>query len=175
MNVNKYILILFIYFQVLPNSFSQKIKVGNRMPNFELMDQHGEYFNSSDYIGKQPMIVFFYTKDESEISTREVVAFNKQIKKIKELNAVVVGINPASVVYHRRFVIKLDLKFPVLFDRNSDTQKKFKVPNIKGTKNPQRYTFVIDKNGFIQRIFHYDTNAEIHVIESIKALEVLNN
>jgi len=168
-------LILFSCFLALSNVFSQKIKIGNRMPNFELMDQHGEYFNSSDYIGKQPMIIFFYTKDESEISTREVVAFNKQIEKIKKLNAVVVGINPASIVYHRRFVIKLELKYPILFDRNNDIQKKFEVPNVKKTKNPQQYTFVIDKKGFIQLILHNDTNAEIHVIESIKALEALNN
>jgi peroxiredoxin Q/BCP len=155
------------------NSFSQKIKVGSRMPQFELMDQFGEYFNSLDYLNKQPLVVFFYTEDEAPTCTREVLEFNNKFEQFKELNAVVVGINPASIVYHRKFVIKLELKYPILFDRNSDTQKKFKVPNVKGTKNPQRYTFIVDKKGVVQKIFHSDNNAEIHIIESLKTLKDL--
>ncbi len=167
------ILGLLFSFTVFINSFSQKIKVGSRMPQFELMDQYGEYFNSLDYLNKQPLVVFFYTKDETPICTREVLEFNNKFDQFKEFNAVVVGINPASIVYHRKFVIKLELKYPILFDRNSDTQKRFRVPNVKGTKNPQRYTFVIDKKGIIQKIFHSNNNAEIHIIESLKTLEDL--
>ena len=165
--------LIFILFFLLTNSYAQKIKVGSRMPHFELMDQHSEYFNSKDYINKQPMVVFFYTKDEHEICTREIIAFNKNISKFKDLNAVVVGINPASIISHRRFVIKLQLDFPILYDRNSNVQKYFRVPNVKKTENPQRYTFVVDKKGIIQKVFHYDTNAEIHIIESLKTLEAL--
>ena len=171
--LERLMLTLLFFLTVFTNSFAQKIKVGSRMPQFELIDQFGEYFNSLDYLNKQPMVVFFYTKDEAPICTREVLEFNNNIAKFKEFNAVVVGINPASVVYHRKFVIKLELEYSILFDRNSDTQKKFKVPNVKGTKNPQRYTFVIDKKGIIQKIFHSDDNAEIHIIESLKTLENL--
>jgi len=165
--------ITFVVFLFLTNSYSQKLKVGSRMPSFELINQDGDYFNSLDYLNKKNIIVFFYTEDESTICTREVIEFNNNIKKFTELNAIVVGINPASLVSHRKFVIKLELKYQILYDRNNDAQKKFKVPNVKRTKNPQRYTFVIDKSGIIQKIFHYDDNAEIHIIESLKTLEDL--
>ena len=65
------------------------------------------------------------------------------------------------------------MAYQILYDRNGEVQKKFKVPNIKKTKLPQRYTFVIDKNGIIQKIFHMDDNAEIHIIESLKTLQDL--
>ena len=171
--LERFILTLLLSFIMTINSFSQKIKVGSRMPQFELIDQYGEYFNSLDYINKQPMVVFFYTKDDSPTCTREVLAFKNKFDEFKELNTIVVGINPASIVYHRKFVIKLDLKYSVLFDRNSEVQKKFKVPNVKGTKNPQRYTFIVDKKGIIQKIYHSDDNAETHIIESLKTLENL--
>jgi len=171
--LERLILTLLFSFILITNSYSQKIKVGSRMPQFELMDQFGEYFNSRDYLNKQPMVVFFYTEDESPTCTREVMEFNSKKDKFKELNTVVVGLNPASIVYHRKFVIKLELAYQILFDRNNDIQKKFKVPNVKGTKNPQRYTFVVNKKGIIQKIFHSDNNAEIHIIESLKTLEGL--
>ena len=153
------------------NLFSQKLKVGSKMPSFELMDQYGEYFNSNDYLNKQSLVVFFYTKDKSPICTREVLEFNKSIEKFKNQNAVVVGINSGSFVTHREFVVKYQLKYPILYDRNGEVQKAFNVPNIKRTKNPQRYTFVVNKKGFIQKIFHMDDNAEIHIIESLKILD----
>lgn len=153
--------------------FGQRLKIGDRMPSFELMDQHSDYFNSDDYLNKKNLIVFFYTEDSEAISTREVIAFNEALAQFKALNTVVVAINPASIVYHRKFVIKLNINYPVLFDRNSDIQKRFKVPFYKKTKNPERYTFVIDKKGIIQRIFHNDDNAEIHVYEALNMAKLL--
>ncbi len=171
LHLNKKWLSLFFMLILFNYNYSQRMKVGSRMPQFELLDQHGEYFNSLNFLNKKPLVVFFYTEDESPMCTREVLAFNAKMEKINELGAKVVGINPASVVYHRKFVIKLELAYPILFDRNNTVQKKFKVPNVKGTKKPQRYTFVVDKKGIIQKIFHMDDNAEIHVIEALKTLE----
>lgn len=166
-----YILILSFIFNT--SLFSQKIKIGGFMPHFELMDQHSEYFNSKDYIDNKAMVVFFYTKNNSPTCTRQVLSFNNRIQEFKDLNAVVVGINPASVIYHRKFVIKLNIEFPVLFDRNSFIQKKFKVPNIKKTKTPQRYTFIVDKNGIIKNIIRDNENADLHIIEALKTLKNL--
>ncbi len=171
LTINYFITLLLLLFCTF--SFSQKVRVGDRMPQFELLDQFGEYFDTLDYINKQPMVVFFYTEDEAEICTREVIAFNKSIQEFKDLNAIVVGINPASVIFHRRFVIKLQLEYPILFDRNSEVQKMFRVPNYKKTKKPERFTFIIDKQGIIQKVFHNNDNAEIHIIESLKTLNNL--
>ncbi len=153
------------------SSYAQKIKVGSKMPNFELMDQYSEYFETLDYKGKKALVIFFYIEDGSPTCTREIIAFNEKLEDIKKLNAVVVGINPASIIEHRRFVIKLGIKYPILFDRNNDVQKMFRVSNFEKTKLPERVTFVVDKEGVIRKIFHSDFNAEIHVIEALKTLE----
>ncbi len=170
-NNNIFLFILWILFT--QSVSAQKIKIGSKMPNFELMDQYSEYFETLDYKGKKALIIFFYIEDGSPICTREVIAFNEKLEDIKKLDAMVVGINPASILDHRRFVIKLGIKYPILFDRNNDVQKMFRVSNYKKTKSPQRVTFVVDKEGVIRKIFHSDDNAEIHVIEALKTLEDL--
>lgn len=155
--------------------FSQKTnKSGKKIQNIELMDQYSDYFNSADYLGKKAIVAFFYTEDNAEICTRQILAFNENIEEFNKLDAIVVGINPESLLSHRDFVIKLQIKYPILFDRNNEVQKQFKVPNVRGTKNPQRYTFIIDKKGIIKRIIINNSNTKIHIIQALQTLEVLN-
>jgi len=172
MKIKLYLVFTFLAFFII-NSYSQQITVGTRMPQFELMDQHGEYFNSLDYINKQPMVVFFYTEDASPICTKEVLTFNENLEEFEKLGAVVIGINPATIISHRKFVVKLQIKYPILFDRNNQIQKNFRIPNVKKTKLPQRFTFIMDKKGIIQKIVHRDDNAEVHIIEALKFLKDL--
>ena len=46
------------------------LKVGDRIPHFELLNQHGELFNSETVLGVKPLVVYFYPKDETPGCTR---------------------------------------------------------------------------------------------------------
>ena len=41
------------------------LKVGDRIPHFELLNQHGELFKSETVLGVKPLVVYFYPKDET--------------------------------------------------------------------------------------------------------------
>lgn len=45
----------------------KNLGVGDAMPAFTLTDQDGKVFNSTDYVGKSYLVVYFYPKDESMV------------------------------------------------------------------------------------------------------------
>ena len=44
--------------------FTDMIKIGDRMPEFEVLDQDGNRISSKDLIGKKT-IIYFYPKDNT--------------------------------------------------------------------------------------------------------------
>lgn len=148
------------------------LKIGDQIPEFYLLDQYGREFNSLDYVGKQPLVIFFYTEDDSETCTKQICLFRDNYPKFKNLNAKIIGINPGYLYYHTLFANKNKIPYTILADKNNYVQKKFGVPNVKRTSNPKRYTFIIDNKGIIRHIYHNKKNVESHIEI---ALRTLNN
>jgi len=167
--IKNYICLISILF--LWNGYCQqtKLKIGDRIPEFELYDQYARTFNSLDHIGKQPLVIFFYPEDESKLCTKQFIIVKNSMESFKKYNAVVVGINSESIVNHKRFVINNELPFFLLFDRNNEVQELFGVPYLKA-KKPKRYTFVIDKNGIIIDVFYNKKDVQYHVNQALISL-----
>ena len=51
------------------------LKEGDALPAFTLKDQDGRIFNSTDFVGKEILVIYFYPKDESMVCTKEACAF----------------------------------------------------------------------------------------------------
>jgi len=159
------------------NSFSQKtkLKIGDKIPFFELFNQYGNTFSSYDNINKKFQVIYFYPEDESVLCTKQFCEIRDNIKTFEKYNAVVIGINSESIVNHRRFVLKNKIPVSLLFDRNNTVQKMFGVPNQRNSKKPKRFTFIINKKGVITNIFYNKKNTQYHINQSFIALNNLNN
>ena len=143
------------------------LKVGQKAPDFTVMDDQGEKVKLADLKGKK-VVLYFYPKDDTPGCTKEACAFRDGIDKIKKRGAVVLGVSADSVDSHKKFKSKFDLNFPLL----ADSEKKmieaygvWKEKSMYGKKymGIERTTFVIDENGKISHIFpkvkvdqHYD-------------------
>ena len=143
------------------------LKVGQKAPDFTVMDDKGEKVKLADLKGKK-VVLYFYPKDDTPGCTKEACAFRDGIDRIKKSGAVVLGVSADSVESHKKFKNKFDLNFPLL----ADTEKKiieaygvWKEKSMYGKKymGIERTTFVIDENGKIAHIFpkvkvdqHYD-------------------
>ena len=69
----------------------------------------------SDFLGKK-IILYFYPKDNTPGCTKQACAFAANLKKFKEIDAVVIGISKDSVASHVKFAAKYDLPFILLSD-----------------------------------------------------------
>lgn len=144
------------------------LKVGDTLPSFTAKDANGDVFDSQDFSGKQPLVIYFYPKDDTPGCTVQACSFRDHYQEFKNLGAEVIGISSDSVQSHVRFKSRFNLPFILLSDNDKKLRKLFGVAN-NFLVLPGRETFVVDANGTILMIFN-SMSAKIHIT---KALEIL--
>ena len=143
------------------------LKVGDKAPVFTLQDRTGENVSLSDFWGKK-VVIYFYPKDNTPGCTRQACAFAQHFDKFKEKNISVIGISKDSVESHIKFANKYSLPFLLLSDPNREAIEAYGVWKEKKlygkvSMGVLRTTFIIDENGYIEKIMPNvkpDTNAE---------------
>ncbi len=92
------------------------LKVGDELPNFVAIDTNGVAFDSSKLIGNQPVVIYFYPKDNTPGCTAQACSFRDNYQIFKDLGAEVIGISADSVTSHVKFKSKYQLPFILLSD-----------------------------------------------------------
>lgn len=129
------------------------VQIGHKIPNFSAKDSNGNDFNSDAIIGKKPVVIYFYPKDDTPGCTAQACSFRDQYQDFKDLGAEVIGISSDDRASHEKFIQKYNLPFILLSDSDKKIRNLFGVkPNLFGLL-PGRVTFVADQNGIIQLIF----------------------
>ncbi|MFY8180975.1 MAG: peroxiredoxin [Flavobacterium sp.] len=149
------------------------LKIGDKLPSFSAKDTNGNIFNSQDYIGKQPLVIYFYPKDDTPGCTAQACSFRDNYQEFKDLGAEVIGISSDTVTSHLKFKSKFNLPFILLSDNDKKLRKLFGVQNSLFII-PGRETFVIDKQGLVVMVFN-SMSSEIHITKALKVLKKLTN
>jgi len=152
---------------------TDRIRVGDRAPDFELMSQKGEMVRLGNFLGKKAVVLYFYPKDETPGCTKEACAFRDSYEVFKDAGAEVIGISSDTEESHSIFSLKYSLPFALLSDENGKVRREFGVPSSMGLL-PGRVTYVIDKDGIVRNIFSSQTDIEGHINEALKVLKGLN-
>ena len=142
---------------------------GSKVPEFSLQDQDGNWFHSKDYLGKRPMVLFFYPKDNTPGCTAEACAFRDAYETFTEQGILVAGISSDSVKSHQKFAKRFRLPFLLLEDKGNQVRKMFGIRNSVFNLLPGRETFVVDKSGKIAMAFN-SVNALKHVPKALQAV-----
>lgn len=145
------------------------LKIGDRVPEFTLKNQKGEDFYSAHFIGRKPMVIYFYPKDNTPGCTKEACAFRDSYEDFTALGAEVIGVSSDTEKSHRRFAEKNNLPFTLLADKGNKVRKMFKVESNLWVL-PGRETYVVDTSGEIILVFN-SINANLHMKKALKALK----
>ncbi|RFP52025.1 MAG: peroxiredoxin [Limnothrix sp. CACIAM 69d] len=148
------------------------IQVGDRAPDFSLPTQTGETVTLSQFVGKQPVVLYFYPKDDTPGCTIEACAFRDSYEAFQGAGAAVIGVSSDSVDSHKTFAEKYSLPFALVSDRDGALRKAYGVPNTLFVV-PGRVTYVIDKAGIVRHQFNDLLNAKGHVTEALKIVQGL--
>lgn len=151
----------------------KKLEIGDKLPDFKLQDQNGQFFDSRSLLGKKNLVLFFYPKDDTPGCTKEACSFRDQFEVFKEVDAEVIGISGQSVESHKQFAKKHRLTYPLLTDTGNKLRKQFGVPTNLFGLLPGRVTYITNKNGEIIHIFNSQMQAEKHVDEALRILKSL--
>ncbi|TDP59251.1 peroxiredoxin [Flavobacterium dankookense] len=145
------------------------LKIGDKLPNFKAKDTNGNLFDSQDYIGKQPLVIYFYPKDETKVCTEQACSFRDNYEEFKELGAEIIGISADTVQSHINFKKKFNLPFILLSDYDKKLRKLFQVEN-DFLFIPGRQTFVANKEGEIVLVFN-SMSGKIHIEKALKIVQ----
>jgi thioredoxin-dependent peroxiredoxin len=148
---------------------TKKVDVGSVAPDFTLSSQSGTLVSLKDFLGKRPVVLFFYPKDDTPGCTRQACAIRDEFEEFAKLDAEVIGISSDSVASHERFAERHDLPFTLLSDEGGRVRRLYGVPNAFGLF-PGRVTYVIDEEGVVRHVFSSQLGVTRHVEEALKAL-----
>ncbi|MGL2966805.1 peroxiredoxin [Flavobacterium sp. XGLA_31] len=148
------------------------LQVGETIPVFSAIDNHGDLFESTTVIGKKPVVIYFYPKDDTRVCTEQACAFRDQYEDFKALGAEVIGISSDSLQSHIKFVTKYQLPFILLSDFDKKIRRAFGVPNDLLGLIPGRATYVVDKKGVVQMVFD-STSGKIHIEKALEMLKTM--
>jgi peroxiredoxin Q/BCP len=129
------------------------LQIGDKIPSFSAKDNKGVTFNSLDFIGKKPVVFYFYPKDNTPGCTAQACSFRDKYEDFKDLGAEVIGISSDSIASHEKFITQYNLPFILLSDANKKIRNLFGVKTNLFGLLPGRVTYVADKEGIIQLIF----------------------
>lgn len=149
---------------------------GSKAPDFTLPADDGSKVKLSALRG-QPVVLYFYPKDDTPGCTREACAFRDQHQTLAGLGAKVFGISADSVDSHVKFRDKFQLNFPLLADADHKVAEKYgawREKNMYGKKSLgiQRSTYLIDADGKIVKVWKR-VNVDGHDEQVLTALKAL--
>jgi peroxiredoxin Q/BCP len=142
-------------------------------PNFTLPSQSGKVVSLRDFLGKKPVILYFYPKDDTPGCTKEACAFRERYEDFRGLNAEIIGISSDSVESHRSFAAEHELPFTLLSDGGGKVRKLYGASSTFGLF-PGRVTYVLDEEGVVRHIFSSQLGVEKHVEEALEALRSMS-
>ena len=129
------------------------IAEGQPAPDFELASDAGETVSLSGLRG-QPVVLYFYPKDDTPGCTREACAFRDGFARFQQAGLTVLGCSVDSSDAHRAFIKKYKLPFPLLLDPDRKIAKAYGAANgIPILGLDRRITYVIDENGKIAKVY----------------------
>ncbi|GJQ57949.1 MAG: peroxiredoxin [Candidatus Scalindua sp. AMX11] len=134
------------------------LEVGAKAPEIRLQNQDGNEVTLNGYAEKWK-VLYFYPKDNTSGCTKEACDFTESIKEFEDLDAVVLGVSPDSILSHRNFIEKQKLDIDLLSDPD---KKMLKAYGAWGTKKNYgkeyegviRSTFIISPKNKISKIWH---------------------
>ncbi|WP_310554537.1 peroxiredoxin [Flavobacterium sp.] len=148
------------------------LKVGDIIPNFVSNDGNGNIFDVANYVGKKPLVIYFYPMDNTPGCTAQACSFRDQYQDFTDLGAEVIGISSDSEKSHEKFASKYKLPFILLSDNDKKIRKLFGVSAGLFGLMPGRVTYVADKNGKIVLIFD-SMMATKHIPKALEAIKKL--
>ncbi len=152
------------------------LDIGSKAPDFTLPTNGGGKIKLSALKG-QPVVVYFYPKDDTSGCTAEACSFTENIAAFNKVKATIIGISKDSVASHDKFVEKYGLKFPLASDEDGKVCEKYGTwveNSMYGRKymGIDRSTFVIDADGKIAAMWR-KVKVPGHTEDVIDALKAL--
>src|SRR5262245_31784078 len=149
-------------------------RIGQEMPHFQLGSVTGETVDSRTLLGRGPLVIYFYPKDDTPGCRIEACAFRDEYQDFVAAGASVVGISPDTAESHQEFARRRGLPFLLLSDPERRVFRLYGVADFLGLF-PGRETFVMDPAGIVRHHVKSALRPRRHVREALAAARAVGS
>jgi peroxiredoxin Q/BCP len=133
------------------------MNIGDKAPEILGKDENGREIKLSDFAGKK-LVLYFYPKDSTSGCTAEACSLRDNYGELRKQGYAVVGVSTQDEASHQKFIQKNNLPFPLIADTDMQLVKLFGVWGEKSMYGRKymgtfRTTFIINEEGFVEKIF----------------------
>ncbi|WP_025851635.1 peroxiredoxin [Paenibacillus ehimensis] len=126
------------------------LAIGTKAPAFTAESTQGT-IRLADHLGKRPIVLIFYPKDNTPICTKQLCAVRDSKAQYADYDALVLGVNPGSLEEHRHFSQKFGYDFPLVTDTGDAIRRQYDVgQTLFGLLGQQRVVYVIGRDGTVR-------------------------
>lgn len=123
------------------------MEIGDKAPDFNLLNQKHERIELGKLLKKGPVLLVFYPKDNTPVCSTQLKDYGDHYEEIKKLGVQVYGISISLSDSQEKFCKKLELPFDLLSDYDTRTTRHYDVMSFTGM--PKRSLFLIGTDGKI--------------------------
>ena len=132
------------------------LNIGDKVPNFDAVDQNGDSFNFKKFKGHK-VVLYFYPRDNTPGCTSQACNLRDNMQKFEKNNFKIIGVSTDSSKSHLKFIEKNELNFDLIADEDKSIHKLFgtwieKKMYGRTYMGTARKTFIIDENAIITDI-----------------------
>jgi len=150
------------------------IQANQPAPEFALPDETGKTRSLAEFRG-QPVVLYFYPKDDTPGCTTEACNFRDDYPVYQENGIIILGVSPDSPKKHTKFKEKYHLPFTLLAD------EEHQVASVYGVWGPKKFmgreyegilrtTFLIGPEGNLLKVFE-NVKPDGHSAQVLAALK----
>ena len=132
------------------------LKIGDKAPEINGIDQNGDKISLDQYKGKK-VVLYFYPKDMTPGCTAQACDLSDNYNDLIKKGYDVLGVSCDSVKRHQKFIEKYNLPFNLISDEDQQIVNNYGVWQLKKFMGREymgivRTTFIIDEKGIIEDI-----------------------
>ena len=133
------------------------LEEGDLVPKFTLNDSEGNKIKSIDFKGKKH-VIYFYPKDFTPGCSTQADEFSTEYKKFQKEDIEIIGISPDDIDSHKKFCVKMGIKYVLLSDAEKEVSKQFGVWGMKKFMGREymgvtRSSFLVNEEGKIFKTY----------------------
>ena len=154
-----------------PDGGEGLLPLGASAPDFSATTKAGDATKLSAILAShEPVIVYFYPKDETPGCTKEACAFSDAWTKFQDKHVALVGVSRDTEQSHREFVKNHNLPFPLTADEDGKVAQSYGVKSTLGMS--ERVSFLVGADGKVAKVWP-KVDPAIHADEVLAAAEAL--
>jgi len=161
------------------------VKVGDKAPDFSLVDAENITRNLKEFLGQKVVLVFFVGAFTSTC-TKEICIFRDSMARLIDLKAQIVGVDVNVPFSNKILAVKNRLPFPILSDYKREVLETYglQVPDFAGRQGQfvaccwgsgcypiaKRAIFILDENGIVRSKWVSDNPDDVPSYEEIRKI-----